>query len=74
MRESGDPSLLAAAVWEQAAAKVGTLVREGVDAEVEAWNDAIRHAVALLRREAGDVRTMGRMARMLITGNTGQQE
>jgi hypothetical protein len=74
MRDAYDPSVLAAKVWEQAAVKVSTLHRGGVDAEVESWNDAIERAVELLKREAENVGEMGRMARMLITGNTDHQE
>lgn len=74
MRDAHDPSLLAASVWEQAAARVRALHRDD-DAEVAApWNDALDHAAVVLEQEVGNVRAMGRMARMLIAGNTGRPE
>ncbi len=72
MRDTNDPSLLVARVWEEAAVKVGTLHSD--DAEVTSWNAAIERAVELLNREAENAREMGQMARMLIVGNTEQQE
>lgn len=74
LRDAYDPSQLAARVWEEAAVKVGTLHRGDDDPEIVSWNDAVHRAVELLNQEAENVREMGRMARMMIVGNTERQE
>ncbi|TDV47879.1 hypothetical protein [Actinophytocola oryzae] len=54
-----------AAVWGQAADRVGALTRDGADS----WNAAIEHATQVLRKEADDVRAMNEMAHRIIVGN-----
>ena len=56
-------------LWQQAAEKVATLRRAGTGDSAAAWNEAIGHAEALLRKEAEDVLFMARMAHLLIVGN-----
>lgn len=67
MGDLHDPNRVAA-IWQQAAVKVRGLVRDSPDSD--GWNAAIGHASEVLDREAEAIRVMGRMAQLLITGNT----
>ena len=59
-----------ASVWQQAAGKVGALRRDGQGDDVALWNQAIGLAESVLEKESADLRAMGRMAYLLIIGNT----
>lgn len=74
MVDEHDPRSIANS-WHQAAEKVAALRRDDLDPNSATWwNDAIDHAVGVLRKEADDVVEMGRMAHLLIVGNIAPED
>lgn len=65
MVERTDP-MGVAAVWQQAADKIAALAG---DDRPGPWNAAVAEAVAVLAKEAAEVRAMNQMAYLLIVGN-----
>lgn len=74
MPDRNDPTG-SAAIWEKAAERIGGLRRDDLAAGTgDSWNDAVDAAVALLAKEADDIRRMAEMAHLLIVGNVADQE